>query len=65
MAGVIVGVIRRVDEASRTVVVGGTEFSVPDSVPLAALVPGVSVTMTYRVVDGRHVAVEVRTNPPR
>ncbi len=64
MAGVVVGMIRQVDPARRVIVVGGTEFWIPESIPLSGLGEGASITMSYEVVDGRHVATELRTNPP-
>jgi hypothetical protein len=63
MAGVVVGVIRSVDQARGVVVIGGTEFWIPESIPLSDLVPGVSVTLTYEVTGGKSVATTVRTNP--
>jgi hypothetical protein len=63
MAGVVVGVIRSVDQARGVIVIGGTEFWIPESIPLSELVPGVSVTLTYEVTGGKSVATVVRTNP--
>jgi hypothetical protein len=63
MAGVVVGIIRAVDEARGILAIGGTEFSVPESIPLAGLAPGISITLTYEAIDGKHVATAVRTNP--
>jgi hypothetical protein len=63
MAGVVVGVIRSVDQARGVVVIGGTEFWIPESIPLSELVPGISVTLTYEVTGGKSVAAVVRTNP--
>jgi hypothetical protein len=63
MAGVVVGIIRAVDEARGVLVIGGTEFWVPQSIPLAGLAPGISITLTYEVIDGKHVATALRANP--
>jgi hypothetical protein len=63
MAGVVVGVIRSVDQARGVVVIGGTEFWIPQSIPLSELAAGISVTLTYEVTDGKSMATVVRTNP--
>jgi hypothetical protein len=63
MAGVVVGVIRSIDETRRVVVIGGTEFAIPESISLAGLAPGISVTLTYELSGGTSVATTVRTNP--
>ena len=63
MAGVVVGVIRAVDEARRVVIIGGTEYAIPESISLAGLVPGTSVTLTYELTGGNAVATTVRANP--
>jgi hypothetical protein len=63
MAGVVVGIIRAIDETRRVVVIGGTEYAIPESISLAGLVPGTSVTLTYELTGGKSVATSVRTNP--
>jgi hypothetical protein len=63
MAGVVVGMIRSLDNARGVLIIGGTEFWVPESIPLSDLAPGISITLTYELTDGKHVATAVRTNP--
>ncbi len=64
MAGVVVGTITKVDPARRTILVGGLHFLVPKEVSLAGIVEGMSVTITYELVEGKHRATEIRANPP-
>jgi hypothetical protein len=63
MAGVVVGMIRSVDAARGVLVIGGTEFWIPESISRSDLAPGISVTLTYELTDGKHVATAVRVNP--
>jgi hypothetical protein len=63
MAGVVVGIIRSIDETRRVIVIGGAEFAIPESISLAGLVAGISVTLTYELSGGKSVATTVRTNP--
>ncbi|HEV8307105.1 MAG TPA: hypothetical protein VGW35_05510 [Methylomirabilota bacterium] len=64
MAGVVVGMIKSVDRERRVIIVGGTEFRVPNEIPLAGFIAGMSVTITYEVEGDTHTVTTIRANPP-